>query len=123
MEQVTLHVEASDSCHPAQCKIISVGCTESIPADGAVHSIGEWEITGDLTVNLRFERLGADIDRVYSITVECKDDAGKVSTAVIDVTVPPDPFQHTAPPPLKPRSHGVDYVCATDPDSRKQSLY
>jgi hypothetical protein len=118
MEEVTLRVEASDNCHLARCKIISVCCTESIPADGAVHTLGEWEITGDLTVNLRSERLGADTPRVYSITVECRDDSGNVSTAVIDVTVPPDPFQQTAPP-LKPRSHRVEYAWATDSDLRK----
>lgn len=120
MEEVTLRVEASDNCHLARCKIISVCCTESIPADGAVHTIGEREITGDLTVKLMSERLSADTARIYSITVECRDDSGNVSTAVIEVTVPPDPIQQTAPP-LKPRSHRVEYVWATAPGSRKQS--
>jgi hypothetical protein len=119
MEEVTLRVEASDNCHLARCKIISVGCSESIPADGAVHTLGEWEITGDLTVNLSSERLGADTARVYSITVECRDDSGNVSTAVIHVTVPPDPAQRTAP--LKPRSHRVEYAWAADPGSGQKN--
>ncbi len=114
MEEVTLRVEASDNCHLARCKIISVGCSESIPADGAVHTLGAWEITGDLTVKLSSERLGPDTARVYSITVECTDDSGNVATAVIHVTVPPDPPQQTAP--LKPRSHRVEYAWAAAND-------
>jgi RNA polymerase sigma factor (sigma-70 family) len=107
MEEVTLRVEATDNCHVARCKIISVDCTESIPADGAAHMI-EWEITGDLTLKLSAERLGADTARVYRITVECADDSGNISTAEIHVTVPPDPIQQTAPP--KPRSAPARYA-------------
>src|SRR5262249_56052032 len=86
MEEVTLRVEATDNCHLAGCKIISVGCSESIPDDGAVHTLGPCEITHDLTVNLSSERLCADTARIYSITVECRDDSGNASTAVIDIT-------------------------------------
>jgi hypothetical protein len=118
MEEVSLRIEASDNCHLARCKIISVSCAESIPADGAAHTLGEWEITGDLTVNLRSERLSAETARIYSITVECRDDSGNASTAVIDVRVPPDPFQRI-PPPLKPRSHRFEYAWATPGAKRR----
>jgi hypothetical protein len=90
IEKVTVRVAASDNCYLAGCKIISVGCSEVIPADGAIHTAGEWEITGDLTVNLSSERPGAGIARVYSITVECRDESGNTSTAVVHVTVPAD---------------------------------
>ena len=121
MEAVTLRVEATDNCHLARCKIISVGCIESIPADGAAYIIGEWEITGDLTVNLRSECLGTDTARIYSITVECRDDSGNISTAVIHVTVPPHRGQQKAP--LKPRSQRLEYAWATDPGSSFSQLW
>jgi RNA polymerase sigma factor (sigma-70 family) len=110
VEEVTLRVEASDNYHLARCRIISVDCNETFPA---AHTIGAWEITGDLTVNLSSERPRADTARVYSITVECRDDSGNVSTAVVHVTVPPSPGQPKGP--LKPRSHRVEYAWATDP--------
>ena len=63
-------------------------------------------------MNLSSERLEADAARVYSITVECRDDSGNVSKAVIYVTVPAEPPQPT--PPSKRRSHRVEYARATD---------
>jgi hypothetical protein len=108
MEPVTVHVEASDNCHLARCKIISVGCSETTPAHGAVQTTAGWEITGDLTVNLRAERSAAGAGRVYSITVECRDDSGNASTAVVHVTVPPDQRQRTVP--LRPPPDKVQYA-------------
>jgi hypothetical protein len=46
----------------------------------------DWEVTGDLTLNLRAERLDNN-GRVYSITFECSDDSGNTSTAVTRVAV------------------------------------
>jgi RNA polymerase sigma factor (sigma-70 family) len=93
METVTVRVEASDNCHLARCKIISIGFSECVPADGIVHTAGEWVITGDLTVNLNSEPPAGDTARVYTITVECRDDAGNASTADVLVTVPANPRQ------------------------------
>jgi hypothetical protein len=112
MEEVTVHVEASDNCHLARCKIISVGCCETTPGRGTVHTTAGWEITGDLTVNLRAERSTASTGRVYSITVECRDDSGNASTAVVHVTVPPDSSQRTVP--LRPPPDKVQYARQTD---------
>jgi hypothetical protein len=112
MEEVRVRVEASDNFHLARCKIISVGCTESFSGNGTVHTTtAGWEITGDLTVNLRAERSGAGTRRVYSIIVECKDDSGNASTAVVYVTVPPDPGQRTVP--SRPPPDKVQYARRT----------
>jgi RNA polymerase sigma factor (sigma-70 family) len=112
MEQVTVRVEASDNCHLARCKIISVGCSESMPGHGTVHTTAGWEITGELTVNLRAERSSAGTGRVYSITVECRDDSGNASTAVVHVTVPSDQGQRTVP--LRSPPDKVQYARRTD---------
>ena len=76
MQPVTLRVSSTDNCH----KIISVTSNEAAAAD--------WEITGDLTLNLRADRSGNGSARVYTITVECADDSGNITTAVTRVTVP-----------------------------------
>ncbi|MDQ3623880.1 MAG: hypothetical protein M3463_15555 [Verrucomicrobiota bacterium] len=48
----------------------------------------DWEITGPLTVDLRAERSGGGRGRIYTITVECQDEAGNAATSTVDVTVP-----------------------------------
>jgi hypothetical protein len=113
MEEVRVRVDASDNCHLARCKIVSVGCSESIPAHGTVQTTAGWEITGDLTVKLSAERSRASMGRVYSITVECRDDSGNASTAVVQVTVPPDSGQRTVP--LRSPPDKVQYARLTDP--------
>jgi hypothetical protein len=45
-------------------------------------------ITGDLTLNLRAERSNKGTGRVYTITIECVDASGNVSTKTVTVTVP-----------------------------------
>jgi hypothetical protein len=75
-------VTATDDTDPAPAvKIISVSSNEP----GA-----DWEITGPLTLNLRAERSGKSGDRVYTITVEARDQSGNVSTATVQVVVPHD---------------------------------
>ena len=41
----------------------------------------DWEITGDLTVNLRAEREKKGPGRTYTITVECADTSGNTSAS------------------------------------------
>jgi len=81
MQPVTLSVSATDNCHVARTRI--VGATSNEPG-----SSPDWELTGDLTLNLRAERSGKGAGRLYSITVECADDAGNTSTAAATVAVP-----------------------------------
>jgi hypothetical protein len=78
MQAVSLSVSATDNCHVARSRIISVTSSEAANSD--------WEVTGDLTLNLRAERYG-NKPHVYTITVESADDAGNTSQAVVDVAV------------------------------------
>jgi len=48
----------------------------------------DWQITGDLTVNLRAERSGQGSGRIYTITIECTDFSGNSSTKTVTVSVP-----------------------------------
>jgi len=86
MEPVTLGVSATDNCDLAACKIISVTSNETGSRNGTGNT--DWEITGDLTLKLRAERSGSGSQRIYSITIECTDDSGNSSRAVVHVTVP-----------------------------------
>lgn len=81
MQPVTLSVSATDNCHVARTRIVGVTSNEPGPSP-------DWELTGDLTLNLRAERSGKGAGRLYSITVECADDSGNTSTAVATVAVP-----------------------------------
>lgn len=80
MIPVTLTVVASDAVDPApKCKITGVTCNQS--------ATGDWQITGDLTVDLR-AKLSNRTTRVYAITVQCTDSSGNATTGVVNVTVP-----------------------------------
>jgi hypothetical protein len=78
MQSVALQVSATDNCHVARSRIISVSSNEGTASD--------WNITGDLTVDLRAERAGNSV-RIYNITIECVDDSGNKSRAVARLTV------------------------------------
>jgi hypothetical protein len=70
--------------------------TSSEPANGTGdgNTSSDWEITGPLTVDLRAERAGTGSGRIYTITVECRDASGNVSTGTVQVTVPHDQGNH-----------------------------
>ncbi|HEY6137458.1 MAG TPA: hypothetical protein VI670_06800, partial [Thermoanaerobaculia bacterium] len=57
----------------------------------------DWQITDDLTVNLRAERSGNTGDRVYTVWVECLDHAGSRSVGSTTVTVAHDNAATPAP--------------------------
>ncbi len=89
MRPVTVTADASDNCDPDPvCKITSVSSNEPVNGTGDGDTSPDWEITGDLTVNLRAERSGTGSGRVYTITVECADASGNSATAEATVTVP-----------------------------------
>jgi pimeloyl-ACP methyl ester carboxylesterase len=86
MVAVTIAVEVSDDSDPDPVCAIS-GVTANEPIDG------DFAITGPLTVDLRAERLGSGVGRVYTVAVECSDASGNVASAGADVLVPHDQGQ------------------------------
>jgi microsomal dipeptidase-like Zn-dependent dipeptidase len=85
MVTVNLSTVATDICDASpKCKILSVSSNE------AVSPVGDWQITGNLTLMLRADRDGNGSGRVYSITVQCTDASGNSSQKVVTVTVPHD---------------------------------
>ncbi len=94
MVPVTLFPSVSDTCHAARsCSISGVSSNELVNGVGDGDTAPDWtapdwEITGDLTVNLRAERSGKRSGRVYTITVQCTDAFANNTTKTMTVTVP-----------------------------------
>jgi Tol biopolymer transport system component len=89
MVPITLSVSASDNCEDIpKCKIITVYSNEPVNGLGDGDTAPDWEITGDLTLNLRAERSGAGIGRIYTISVMCTDAYGNSSTGTVNVAAP-----------------------------------
>ena len=84
---VTVAVAVTDRCG-ATCSIVEVASNEG---SGRGRGRGsDWRITGDLTLDLRAERLGSGDGRVYTITVACSDPAGNASQGTTVVRVSHD---------------------------------
>jgi hypothetical protein len=78
---VTISAAATDICDPSpEIKIISA--TSNEPGDG------QYQITGDLTLDIQSERNGGGSGRVYTITVEARDASSNAITRSVTVTVP-----------------------------------
>jgi len=91
MVEVVVVVDAEDICDPAPvCEIVNVTSNEPINGPGDGNTEPDWEITGDLTLNLRAECAGGGTGRVYTIHVECTDASGNTTTATAEVNVPHD---------------------------------
>jgi len=84
MVPVSITISDSDTCdaHPV-CKITQIASNEAITSADA-------QITGNLTANLRAERLGSGTGRIYTLTVQCTDASGNSATQPVTVTVPHD---------------------------------
>ena len=93
MHRVQVAVASADDCDDAAgtCTITSVTANEPINhlGDGTTEP-ADWEIKGPLAVDLRAERAGTLIDRIYTVHVSCKDAAGNTSTSSVNVVVPSD---------------------------------
>src|SRR5262249_30821660 len=91
MVPVTVAVSASDVCSPiVTCKITSVTSNESVNGPGSGHTAPDWQITGDLSVDLRAERSATGNGRVYTLVVQCTDASNNSSSASTTVSVPHD---------------------------------
>jgi putative cofactor-binding repeat protein/predicted outer membrane repeat protein len=81
MVAVSVSVSTTDICDPnPTSKIISVASNEPEP--------NEFQITGDLTLNLQAERNGGGNGRMYEIIVQSTDASGNSSTRTVTVAVP-----------------------------------
>lgn len=91
MVPVSIKASATDLCSAAaQCKIVSVSSNEPVDGPGYGHTAPDWEVVGDLRVNLRAERSGKGNGRSYSVAVQCTDASGNGRTRTVAVTVPHD---------------------------------
>ena len=91
MLPVKLNISFADNCGAAGgCKIIAVSSNEPVIGSDNGDRAPDWEITGDLTLNLRAERSGRANGRTYTVTVQCSDSAGRTVTKAVLVTVPHD---------------------------------
>src|SRR2546425_378898 len=82
---IVVNVDATDNSGVAVSRIVAVHCNEPADGLGDGSDAPDWEITGDLTLNLRAERSGLGGGRIYTITVECSDPSA--NSVVRDVTV------------------------------------
>jgi hypothetical protein len=92
MVSVGVEVVASDICDPQAptCRITSITSDEPLTGCGSGKKEPDWEITGDLSAELRAERCGRRDGRVYTISISCTDADNNVSNGVALVTVPHD---------------------------------
>ncbi|BBO87759.1 hypothetical protein [Desulfosarcina ovata] len=89
MVPVTVTAETLDNCDPnPACQIVQVQSNEPIDGLGDGDTSPDWQITGDLSVDLRAERSGTGTGRIYTVTVECADNSGNTTEADASVTVP-----------------------------------
>jgi hypothetical protein len=89
MVPVVVSVSASDDCGgTVTCRIVSVSSDEPQFGLGGGDIGPDWQITGALSVNLRAERWNKGNGRVYTITIECTDEAGNASRSTVTVVVP-----------------------------------
>jgi len=89
MVPVVISGAATDNCDPnPQLKIVDVSSNQPINGLGDGDTSPDWEITGDMTLLLRAERAGVGSERIYTITVQCTDYAGNVTTNTVEVNVP-----------------------------------
>lgn len=88
MVPITLSALTSDNTGVTSLKIVSVSSSEPDNGLGDGDTAGDYQITGDLSVNLRAERSGKGNGRIYTITVEASDASGNTSTRTCTVSVP-----------------------------------
>jgi hypothetical protein len=86
MKDVTVNYEVTDNCTAQPQCSVSVSSNQPVNATGDGNTQPDWEVIDAHHVRLRAERSGTD--RVYTIVVNCQDDAGNPASASISVLVP-----------------------------------
>jgi len=88
---VEVSVSASDNCDSVPyCKIAAVTSSESANGNGDGNTEADIFVTGDLSVDLRAERSGKGVGRIYTIEVQCVDAAGNSAYGETQVSVAHD---------------------------------
>ena len=96
---VSIAANAIDVCDSApKCQIVSVTSNEPILGPGSGHTNPDWVIDDPgpkaspavLDVQLRAERSGAGIGRVYTVNVSCADGSGNTTLGTTTVSVSHD---------------------------------
>ena len=90
---VTVTAEAADNCGEPDFRIIAVNSNEPLAEAPGTRDGEAWELIGPMTVNLRAERTTQIGERIYAITVECRDRAGNRAVHDVNVRVPLSPSQ------------------------------
>jgi alpha-tubulin suppressor-like RCC1 family protein len=90
MVTVSVGVNAGSCDLSSSCAIIAVNSSEPVNGQGDGDTSPDWNITGDLTVQLRAERSGSGPGRNYTLRIRCTDAAGNSAFANAIVNVPHD---------------------------------
>lgn len=88
MRSIRLTADVTDAVGVVSTRILSVASNEPVNGTGDGNTSPDWQITGDLSVDLRAERSGNGVGRVYTVTVEARDAADNSSTKDIIISVP-----------------------------------
>jgi hypothetical protein len=86
MIPVSVRVDVLDELDPSP----TVHITEVRSNEPQIGFEPDWEITGPLSLNLRAERFGSKVARIYTIVVKCEDASGNVAYASVEVAVAHD---------------------------------
>ncbi len=89
-------------------EIAGVSSNEAEDGQGDSDTAPDWEITGDLTGDLRAERAGGGGGRVYTLEIACEDGSGNVASAAVEVDSTSLPAQVGACIVSTEASHGQD---------------
>lgn len=91
MVPIAVTAVVTDVCGPSSWKITSITSNQAADAIGSGNTSVDYEITGKHTANVRSERSGTSVSRIYTITIEAVDAAGnKSQPKTVTVTVPHD---------------------------------
>lgn len=88
MLPVRVSVQTEGGRGSVTSRIVEVRCNDVDPFSN--RRMFSWYVMSDLGVLLRAERAGNGEDRVYILTVEARDEAGKTSMGTVKVVVPHD---------------------------------
>ncbi|MGE0173179.1 MAG: hypothetical protein AB7T49_10350 [Oligoflexales bacterium] len=83
-------VSLAPSVEGDSCSIKSVSSNEADSGLGVEDVEVDYEIVGDLQVNLRSERFGDGDGRVYEVSLECSNSKGEAYSEVVKVECPHD---------------------------------